>query len=681
MQSSMGYSAASGSRSFGFILVASIVAFMLAGCGGGNGNNSEAPVPTKVVVSPSTVSLNSGDVVQLSAQVVDQNGNPMFRGAIEFASKDPQVAEISTGGLLCGGTWDDNFIVCTPGATGNTAITATGVEDNLTSDPVPVFVHAKVDKVVVEPALVDCSSVSEKATFTARAFSGGTDITSTVGGFTWSSADVTVASITAADDRLSAEAKALKPGKTSIIASVSGTTGLPGTLVVCPPVEIAIHVKDKTDTAVTLSLTNSESSQLAADVTDSKGNTITDLTLNWISQVPGAAPVTSSGNVTSRAPGGSGVLASCSPPNCNTNVNEPIYSNLVSVTVTGTAKAQKVYVTSSQAPSGDAKPKLVPINTSDDSVGTAVELASVPNSLLFEPNGVTAYLGSSEGVLRVQGSDNAAQARLDGAPGKVLAVSIGGAALVLDDSTGKARIVEEGAVTSTFDAPGGTAAAFSPDGFKVFVAAGSTLVVHSRTQSPRIIALAAPAGDAAFLASGPFGYLAGGSASAANAFATCDNSLAGGVALPATPQLVATVPASDTILAVDSDSIHAIAATVVPADCPPGVSHALTSATFGQSFTPHQILVSSDGKRAYILSDLPEVLVYDLESDTTSSIALAGGATPSTGGLTLDGGKIYVGASDGKVHVLDTTAATDTKQIDAGVTPDLVAVRPVPNTT
>jgi DNA-binding beta-propeller fold protein YncE len=82
------------------------------------------------------------------------------------------------------------------------------------------------------------------------------------------------------------------------------------------------------------------------------------------------------------------------------------------------------------------------------------------------------------------------------------------------------------------------------------------------------------------------------------------------------------------------------------------------------NFVPTQLLVSSDGERAYILSStLNNILVYDIRNRTTSSIALANNALPIQGALTTGGDKLYVAGSDGTVHALDTATSADTAQI------------------
>jgi hypothetical protein len=103
------------------------------------------------------------------------------------------------------------------------------------------------------------------------------------------------------------------------------------------------------------------------------------------------------------------------------------------------------------------------------------------------------------------------------------------------------------------------------------------------------------------------------------------------------------------------------------------------------SFTPAQLLVSTDSSTAWVLStSLSSVVRFDLADTTPSTIGLAGGATPNNGGLSLDGTQLWVGTSDNTVHRIDTVFSTDAAQVAVNLTdangnvtpPNLVSVLP-----
>lgn len=57
------------------------------------------------------------------------------------------------------------------------------------------------------------------------------------------------------------------------------------------------------------------------------------------------------------------------------------------------------------------------------------------------------------------------------------------------------------------------------------------------------------------------------------------------------------------------------------------------------------------------------VLAYNLQSQTSSDIALVGGATPLSASLSPSGDLLFVGADDDQVHVITTASQLDTEQV------------------
>ena len=280
------------------------------------------------------------------------------------------------------------------------------------------------------------------------------------------------------------------------------------------------------------------------------------------------------------------------------------------------------------------------------------------------------------------------------ATGKVLAVSPDEKEVILshaDPTELPNQVFIFDTTNSTVALPiaGATAADFSPDGLKAYIVAGSTLYVYSPLDALKTISLSAPAKDVSFLANGAFAYLAGGSSSAVTVRRTCDNALAQTVGTPATPFFIKTIPDATQVLAVDPPSIDVINVSTTPTGCTPSVSNTVNSVNLGQGgFVPTQLIVSADGARAYVLaSNLTSILVFNIANQTSSAIALAANATPIQESLSIDGTLLYVTASDGLVHVIDTVASDDIQQISfpenfcgGGVTftckPDLIAVKP-----
>ena len=65
-----------------------------------------------------------------------------------FSSSNPALASISSAGLVCGGQFDTNSIVCSPNGDGQVTITVTSGNVSATAT---VYVHKQVDRVVMQP--------------------------------------------------------------------------------------------------------------------------------------------------------------------------------------------------------------------------------------------------------------------------------------------------------------------------------------------------------------------------------------------------------------------------------------------------------------------------------------------------------------------------------------------------
>jgi WD40 repeat protein len=308
--------------------------------------------------------------------------------------------------------------------------------------------------------------------------------------------------------------------------------------------------------------------------------------------------------------------------------------------------------------------------------------------------------------------------------GKVLAVSSSGSFAVFSDTVSTPNQVY---VVSTASAPNSTslninsatAAAFSPDGLKVFILGngGNTLYVYSGLQSLQPpISLPAPATSIVFNSTGSFALLAGGAAASNLAtYDTCDNfpvSLSAG-AVPGPPLFLKMVPAVDVPLnstfggilipnlepagldfffGLDNTGIDIIATTssLLPLPLPAGSfslttlcpqagvnEHLVTLAqtpapatTFapvhiniGQgTFHPINFFLSPDATHAYIVTSDLGILVYDFSTNSTSKIPLLNNATAVAADIAADGSLIYVAGSDGLLHQINTAVAVDQNQ-------------------
>jgi hypothetical protein len=192
-------------RGLGAIAAALFLIF-LPGCGG-SGSTANTTV-TSIILTPTSISLNEGGVAQLSA-IAQNAGGATIAADITFASSNPNISTISTGGLICGGVWDANIINCnaTQGqaGVGQVTITATATANTSVTATATVYVHERVDQVT---AVVGsgCTTMGQPVTISGRAFntsaqgcspSAPCDITSTVGPFAFGTNDSTIAASSA----------------------------------------------------------------------------------------------------------------------------------------------------------------------------------------------------------------------------------------------------------------------------------------------------------------------------------------------------------------------------------------------------------------------------------------------------------------------------------------------------
>ena len=705
------------------LLLAVLVVLAMAGCGGGSSPNEPSAIyitpPDDTTVTPYVItntpdtagnslhlagSLNYGDVLLLSATVFGTKGLNVTNANVAWSSSNNSLLTVSTTlpsgfgcvtgfqgcTLLCAGTWDSANIDCIPPPAGTAGgpITVTA-QSGAVSGTVTVYVHPKVDKVVINSATGGCVSLGGLTQLSATVYSGNTVLPSSgpgdvIGPVFWQVANSGVAAFPVA--RANGVVATVAPGSTTIVASirpglpVAGSSpapsisSAPATFLTCPISSIHVYVSG--GSAVSTTIAPAGTSQLAADVFDSSGTLITGAPIRFSSSQPAAATVSdTSGLVTGVAAGTSSVTAACSGTGCNIGLS-PIYSNVVSASVTGTTSTT-VYAAANGGTS------LIPISGSN--VGTAITLPNAANSILFNRAGTKVYIGSVSGIMVIDTVANTIGV-LSGTPvGQVIGISPNGNLLVTYNSSGSVvQILDVSSATSTItDASFSVGAPpkvdFSPDSERAFIAAGTVLYSFTSATSPLVpVTLSAAANDISFLPQGSFAYLAGGAPSGITVRTTCDNSQADSQTVPGTPQLISTVPNGSSVVAADSPGIDLIPLNTTNVGCPPPlVDSAPASVNFGLgTFTARQLVVLPNSSKAYVVTNLAQLLAYDLVANTASTISLANAAQPLNAGFTLDSATLYVGGSDNAVHVINTSTGTDTAQIPLTFAPSLLAVRP-----
>lgn len=766
------------------VAAAAAVLFLvfLAGCGGGSNSMNK---PTQVIVSPTILSLNEGDVIALSAVTVDASGGSVAAD-IAFTSSNNAIATVSTGGLVCGGVWDSNFINCNAtngqGGVGQTTVTATATAFNL-SATATVYVHEKVDQVQAVIAN-NCTTMGQPVNVSGLAYSftapgcspsAPCDITSTVGPFGFGSNDLSVAAssagivstydptlgtptyvsggtitgskgqtcnlsgfngvtgatgtvaltgsntiaqgtqltitsagygattaptsatlsngtatcsgtATVSTEITSGVLTAQAPGATTVFASVAGVNSVGAAYLTCPVQAIVVHDASSNNTNFTLAPLGTQA--LTADVYDMNNQYITP-TLTWGSSSPATATVATGtsgnnpGTVTAVTGGTTYITASCSYPDCNRGVPAQYSQNLATVNVI-TPSATTVYAASTNSTS------LVPISTSSNTAGTAITLPYTPNSIYAEPSGAAVYLGSSTALMTV--AVGSTTINTFPAPGTIVAVSANSEYLLISNSATNTLSyfdIANGTVSSV-TAGTSSSSAYTPDSKFNEALLGNGNPVEFGLQTAGLGTFTLPNNGSALDISGQGGltYIASPSGAAIYAYSTCNQTLTQTLAATS-PTLVKALPNGTGAVVADTPDLDLISTGYpVNAGCP--ISPITTPSNIqgydlgAGSFTAQQLLVSYDSTHAYVISNLPQVLSFDVSTLTPASAALAGGAVAYNGGITLDGTRLYVGTSDGTVHQISTPSMSDVAQIGVGLKdgngnptpPNLVAVAP-----
>lgn len=673
--------------SYGFFMLALLTVANLSGCGGGGGDNKNAPDKTVATVDvfPASLSMEFGQVMALSAVARNAAGETLIQ-TFTYKSDNTAVVTVSTGGNVCAGTWDATFVVCTPSTTaGATTITVTA---GTVTKTVTVNTHRRIASVIVTTTGVPCTSQTKTQQFTAKAFaSDGTDITSTVGVASWSGNNVDVATLDA-----NGLATAKKPGAVNIIATINNVVSVPITMVTCPPATITLKEKDSNPAVTSFTLDVPATKTLAAEVIDTLGSPITDLTLTYSTSQMAVANVSSAGVITAINPGRAGIVASCTPPSCNPGLNTPVYSNLVTVTVNGTS-ATTAYATGKNAV------QVVPIDVATNTAGTALAIPTVTvsgvatnpviNSMMFTSDGNLAYMGSDLALFAVNATNNTV-ANVATLPGRVLAIAPNNTqVLVSNAAAGQVYVFNPTATPTpsaqTLTIPNATAAAFSPDGLKAYILSGTTVHVYSPALPLRTFTMSSAANDVTVLTQGNYTYLAGDVGATLSARATCNDAALTALATAQKPLLVKSTYDSTHVYATEGANVYDVSLTTSAAPCPPPApAHSLTTTAYPVSGTPNQLILLPDGTRTYLTNSTAQLLVYG-PATGASVLNLAAGSTASTtGGVTLDGKSLYVGAlGTNDVQKFDTASGVVIQipvslkdKAGATTTPDFVVVRP-----
>ena len=236
-----------------------------------------------IVIEPSMAALMSlGETVQLSASVLDGNGQPVAVATVEWSSSDASVATVSSQGLVT--------------AVGNGSATVMA-RSGSASASVPVSVMQSVGSIAVEPSSATLMSLGETVQLSASVLDGngqpvaGAEVT-------WSSSDASVATVSS-----QGLVTAVGNGSVTVMArSGSASTSIPVTMMQSVD---SIAVEPSSATLMSLG----ETVQLSASVLDGNGQTVEGAAVEWSSSDASVATVSGQGLVTAVGNGSATVTA------------------------------------------------------------------------------------------------------------------------------------------------------------------------------------------------------------------------------------------------------------------------------------------------------------------------------------------------------------------------------------
>lgn len=700
----------------------------LAGCSKGivptycNGQNSGVQVGqlTTLDLEPrlTGISLNQGEIGRInSPSGKDCRGTSATASGVVYASTNIYLADVAPStGSLCAGTWNRNtgaaipdYTVCTPSATNGVAY-VTASSGGVVSNAIPVFIHPIVTSIVLGAASTNCTadpasncvdlsqlsgfdtgtpintatayggtaclSQGQTAQLVARTFNGTTNISNLVGPLQFTAQNSSVVTVDA-----NGVATAAQPGSSTISANISQASSTAGFFSTCPPKTIVLSVPPAT-TAPTapISVNQNTTQPLVATVTDTQGNAITNVQLEYVSTSPTTIPA-GSNSIVPTYPSAAAITAICQPPTCNSSpFNEiglfgngtPVTSNPVQIAATGTNFSTVLYIGSTQSQ------YLLPVDFTTTTQVSPVRLPYAPNSMVLSEDLSTIYMGTPIEIMTYSTASNSLTKQDNTISGTVLAVSPdNGTVIVTDPVRGLTYLYLSAGGVSTEYGGVATSASWSPDSTTVYITTtDGRLLVHSTFTGWSSINLTNVATDVAITVPNAGVYLGG---NPVDVRTNCPTTTVSGVGLSQTtsnvfyPDLgpVAGVNASQ--LAATNDGLHILGASTAAftdiatnkksGGCPvtftsaPGTPLSLAAAG---ATTVNSVLATSDSAFSFVTYQGTGGVVpqYAVGTGTLTNIALqkTSNGTPLdavAGAISADNNTLFIGSEgDNIVHRL-----------------------------
>jgi hypothetical protein len=300
--------------------------------------------------------------------------------------------------------------------------------------------------------------------------------TSAVGTLTYAVVTSNIATILTNTTSNTVTIAANQPGTTIITASLAGSGSSAGYFSTCPPKSISLTLPDGTTSG---NISKGDSKNLTTVITDTNGNTITGLTLNYQSTDPMDISVGSGGVITTTYPGVASIYAICQPTDCN-----PAPSDKVGLYGTGLSVSSNPVTITTPGKSSDyvwfsapgQSQYFASIELLTGSVGSPILLPHVPNSMVMDRTGSSLYFGSPYELMVYSTTSNSVSAEKTSVPGVVLAVSPNNSQVLINDQNRQFFYVytTNGGSYTKFSGLG-NAAAWTPDSKTLYITDNAAL--------------------------------------------------------------------------------------------------------------------------------------------------------------------------------------------------------------
>ncbi len=241
-----------------------------------------APTPGSVSVSPATVTLAAlGETAQVTAEVRDQNGNPMATATVTWSSNTPAAVTVDQNGLVTAVAAGTATITARAGtAAGSAVVTVQQAPATISLAPDTLTLEGIGDTASIAPRVADANG---HAIADARV--------------AWTSEDTTVAAVDA-----TGLVTAVSMGTTEVTATAGGVAASAAVIVEFKAVSILLEPSELSFTALGDTLT------MTAMAVDRAGNA-GDASIRWMSGDTMVARVDSGGLVTAVGNGTTSISA------------------------------------------------------------------------------------------------------------------------------------------------------------------------------------------------------------------------------------------------------------------------------------------------------------------------------------------------------------------------------------